>query len=134
MAIYLDYVGPVPFISELELPLPNLGFSLAGFTSFHLGVAAKLVSVAPWGFLSTRDIPPPLRTPPYLGLSLPLAQSLPPSQAVRAWTFLYLTAAAIRAGLLDVAWVAAEPEDFGFELPDAIEEIDVPRIGLIGIL
>ena len=32
---------------------------------------------------------PPLRTPTYLALSFPLAQSLRASQLVRAWTFLY---------------------------------------------
>ena len=32
---------------------------------------------------------PPLRTPTYLALFFPLAQSLRASQLVRAWTFLY---------------------------------------------
>jgi hypothetical protein len=36
-----------------------------------------------------REIRPPLPTPRYLGLLIDLAQSLQPSQAVRAWTFLY---------------------------------------------
>ncbi len=39
------FPGPFGFVSPPELPLPILGFSLAGFASFHLGVAAKLVSV-----------------------------------------------------------------------------------------
>jgi hypothetical protein len=81
--------GSLSFDLPWALPLPNLGFSLVGFAALHLAVAGKLVSVAPWGFLSTRDIRPPLRAPAYLGLFLPLAQSLHPSQDVRAWTFLY---------------------------------------------
>lgn len=73
----------------LPLPLPNLGFSPAGFTSFHPGLAAGLVSVAPWGFPSQGEVPPPLRAPAHPGLSLPLAQSLRASQPARAWTFLF---------------------------------------------
>ena len=41
---------------------------------------------------------PPLRTPAYLTLLFPLAQSLQASQPVRAWTFLYLAAAIIQIG------------------------------------
>ena len=40
----------------------------------------------------------PLRTPAYLTLLVPLAQSLQTSQSVRAWTFLYLAAAIIQIG------------------------------------
>ena len=86
------------FVSRFAFPLPNLGFSLAGFASFHPALASRLVSVAPWGLLSQGDIRPPLRAPAYLGLSLRLAQTLRPSQAVRAWTFLCPEAAAAWAG------------------------------------
>lgn len=40
------FPGPLCFDSHRALPLPNLGFSLAGLASFHLDVAIKLVSVA----------------------------------------------------------------------------------------
>ena len=40
------FPGPLRFDSRRALPLPNLGFSLAGLASFHLDVAIKLVSVA----------------------------------------------------------------------------------------
>ena len=33
--IYLRSRVPYPFSSGIRVPLPNLGFSLAGFTSFH---------------------------------------------------------------------------------------------------
>ena len=49
-------------------------------------VTVALSGIRPWlplGFL------PPLRTPTYLALFFPLAQSLRASQLVRAWTFLY---------------------------------------------
>ena len=40
------FPGPLRFDLRWALPLPNLGFSLAGLASFHLDVAIKLVSVA----------------------------------------------------------------------------------------
>ena len=49
-------------------------------------VTVALSGTRPWfplGFI------PPLRTPTYLALFFPLAQSLRASQLVRAWTFLY---------------------------------------------
>ncbi len=33
------------FISLLQVPLPNLGFSLMGFITFHLYISAQLVSL-----------------------------------------------------------------------------------------
>ncbi len=49
-------------------------------------VTVALSGIRPWFPLG---ILPPLRTPTYLALSFPLAQSLRASQLVRAWTFLY---------------------------------------------
>ena len=49
-------------------------------------VTVALSGIRPWFPLG---ILPPLRTPTYLALSFPLAQSLRTSQSVRAWTFLY---------------------------------------------
>ncbi len=33
------------FISLLQVPLPNLGFSLMGFITFHFHISVKLVSL-----------------------------------------------------------------------------------------
>ncbi len=33
------------FISLLQVPLPNLGFSLMGFIAFHFHISVKLVSL-----------------------------------------------------------------------------------------
>ena len=63
---------------------------LWGLPTFHLVIANKLVSVALYGSSATRVDSPPSRTPACLGLWLRLAQSLRPSQTVRAWTFLWL--------------------------------------------
>jgi len=52
-------LAPSASIRFGTLPLPNLGFSLAGLASLHLGVAAKLVSVVPWGVLPARGVAPP---------------------------------------------------------------------------
>ena len=49
-------------------------------------VTVALSGIRPWFPLG---ILPPLRTPTYLALFFPLAQSLRASQLVRAWTFLY---------------------------------------------
>ena len=49
-------------------------------------VTVALSGIRPWFPLG---ILPPLRTPTYLALLFPLAQSLRASQLVRAWTFLY---------------------------------------------
>ena len=49
-------------------------------------VTVALSGNRPWFPLG---ILPPLRTPTYLALFFPLAQSLRASQLVRAWTFLY---------------------------------------------
>lgn len=40
--IYLCNACSRRFVSRLELPLPNLGFSLVGFTAFHFIVSNKL--------------------------------------------------------------------------------------------
>ena len=50
--IYLGLTGRYHFNSLNRLPLPNLGFSLMGFTAFHLDIATELVSVALYGTAS----------------------------------------------------------------------------------
>ena len=128
MAIYLRFPWQrrLLYLSPLLLPLPNLGFLLEGFTAFHLDVAIKLVSVAPWGIRSTRDLHPPLWTPPYPGLFFPLAQTLPSSQMVQVWTFLYPKAAAIWAGyLFDLRGVFPEAVKRLLEFLDALKQLNV---------
>ena len=56
-------------------------------------VTVALSGIRPWFPLG---ILPPLRTPTYLALFFPLAQSLRASQLVRAWTFLWHKPAIIR--------------------------------------
>lgn len=82
---------PFEFISSNRLPLPNLGFSLVGFTAFHFIVSNKLRHCGTfkiWTMFCNLGFYLPLYAPIYLTLFVPLAQSLPSSQMVRAWTFL----------------------------------------------
>ena len=51
-----------PFVSFVRAPLPNLGFSLAGFTTFHSFVSKSIVTAARYGINHIKDLDylPPL--------------------------------------------------------------------------
>ena len=51
-----------PFVSFVRAPLPNLGFSLAGFTTFHSFVSKSIVTAAHYGINHIKDLDylPPL--------------------------------------------------------------------------
>ena len=93
-AIYLCMTQPERgFISPFPVPLPNLGFSLAGFIAFHSArFHADFVTVTPWGLPPWADAfrvrfrRHPEGCPV---LFFRPAQTLRSSQTVRAWTFLW---------------------------------------------
>ncbi len=90
-----------PFVSGRPLPLPNLGFSLVGFTAFHSLVSQGLRHCGTFRCAAIScdlGFAPPLYAPIYLTLSFPLAQTLRASQPVRAWTFLWLMPAIVWVG------------------------------------
>ena len=73
-----------------QVPLPNLGFSLAGFTRsiFPVSRKARLCGTFKGVRHSFRHRPSPAVSLRCLDLSFHPAQTLHPSQNVRAWTFL----------------------------------------------
>ena len=78
-----------PFDSFVRAPLPILGFSLAGFTTFHFFVSKEFVTAALYGqnhILKLRFISAVSQN--YPRLFVPQARTLQSSQTVRAWTFL----------------------------------------------
>ena len=73
-----------------QIPLPNLGFSLAGFTRsiFPVSRKARLCGTFKGVRHSFHHRPSPAVSLRCLDLSFHPAQTLHPSQNVRAWTFL----------------------------------------------
>ncbi len=73
-----------------QVPLPNLGFSLAGFTRsiFPVSRKARLCGTFKGVRHSFHHRPSPAVSLRCLDLSFHPAQTLHPSQNVRAWTFL----------------------------------------------